>query len=85
MNLLTQQLLYLTGRCLNFSTTVVLVLMLRTVLTKLRGWGLSLILPLDHHVWLHKLTGVVIFGLAWAHTLMHLLNFGNLYGVYFNV
>ena len=55
---------------------MVLVLMLRYTLTKLRNVGLSAILPLDHHVYLHKLTGVVILVYAWVHTLMHLINFG---------
>ena len=61
---------------MNFSATMVLVLMLRYTLTKLRNVGLSAILPLDHHVYLHKLTGVVILVYAWVHTLMHLINFG---------
>ena len=64
------------GRCLNFSSTMVLVLMLRYSLTRIRNLGLSTILPLDHHVYLHKLTGVVILVLAWIHTLSHLINFG---------
>ena len=65
-----------TGRCLNFSAMMVLVLMLRYSLTRIRNLGLSTILPLDHHVYLHKLTGVVILVLAWIHTLSHLINFG---------
>ena len=55
---------------------MVLVLMLRYSLTRIRNLGLSTILPLDHHVYLHKLTGVVILVLAWIHTLSHLINFG---------
>ena len=55
---------------------MVLVLMLRYTMTRMRNVGLSTILPLDHHVYLHKLTGVVILVLAWTHTIMHLINFG---------
>ena len=64
------------GRVLLLTSLMVLVLMLRSLQTQLRNWGLSAILPLDHHVYLHKITGVAIFGLAWLHAIMHLINFG---------
>ena len=64
------------GRVLLLTSLMVLVLMLRSLQTQLRNWGLSAILPLDHHVYLHKVTGVAIFGLAWLHAIMHLINFG---------
>ena len=66
------------GRVLLLTSLMVLVLMLRSLQTQLRNWGLSAILPLDHHVYLHKITGVAIFGLAWLHAIMHLINFGKL-------
>ncbi|XP_052839928.1 NADPH oxidase 5 isoform X2 [Drosophila gunungcola] len=63
------------GQCLNFNCAWVLVLMLRHSLTYLRGRGLSSYLPLDHHVYLHKLTGITISVLSLVHTVMHLFNF----------
>lgn len=49
--------------------------MLRHSLTYLRSQGLSTLLPLDHHIYLHKLTGIVISVLSLVHTIMHLFNF----------
>lgn len=49
--------------------------MLRHSLTYLRSRGLSSFLPLDHHVYLHKLTGITISVLSLVHTIMHLFNF----------
>ncbi|XP_064547081.1 NADPH oxidase 5 isoform X3 [Drosophila montana] len=63
------------GQCLNFNCAWVLVLMLRHSLTYLRSRGLSSFLPLDHHVYLHKLTGITISVLSLVHTIMHLFNF----------
>ena len=37
--------------------------------------GLVHMLPLDHHIFLHKMTGMVIFCQAWFHTIMHLCNY----------
>ncbi|KAF9798205.1 hypothetical protein SFRURICE_003164 [Spodoptera frugiperda] len=63
------------GQCLNFTCSWVLVLMLRHCLTELRVRGFSSYLPLDHHIYLHKLTGVLIAIYSLVHTLMHLCNF----------
>ncbi|XP_068623953.1 NADPH oxidase 5 [Battus philenor] len=63
------------GQCLNFNCSWVLVLMLRHCITALRVRGLSSVLPLDHHVYLHKLTGVLIIVYSIVHTVMHLCNF----------
>ncbi|EDW02416.1 GH19904 [Drosophila grimshawi] len=63
------------GQCLNFNCAWVLVLMLRHSLTYLRSRGLSSFLPLDHHVYLHKLTGITISVFSLVHTIMHLFNF----------
>ncbi|VVC39275.1 Hypothetical protein CINCED_3A001760 [Cinara cedri] len=63
------------GQCLNFNCTFVLVLMLRHCITFLRTRGLSLFLPLDQHIYFHKITGFFIFGYSILHTCMHLLNF----------
>ncbi|XP_026735659.1 NADPH oxidase 5 isoform X2 [Trichoplusia ni] len=63
------------GQCLNFNCAWVLVLMLRNCLTQLRVRGCSSFLPLDHHIYLHKLTGVLITIYSAVHTGMHLCNF----------
>ncbi|KAI8423439.1 hypothetical protein MSG28_012572 [Choristoneura fumiferana] len=63
------------GQCLNFNCAWVLVLMLRLCITQLRVRGASSVLPLDHHIYLHKLTGVLIGVYSLVHTVMHLCNF----------
>lgn len=63
------------GQCLNFNCMFVLVLMLRQCITYLRSLGASAFLPLDQHLYLHKLCGWFIFIYSLVHTLMHLLNF----------
>ena len=63
------------GRCLNFNSTIILVLVLRYTVTKLRELGLSNVLPLDHNIYLHKVVGYIIFIQSWFHTSMHLINF----------
>jgi len=64
---------------LNFNCTFVLVLMLRHCITFLRTRGFSLFLPLDQHIYFHKITGFFIFGYSILHTFMHLLNFSKLF------
>lgn len=49
--------------------------MLRHSLTYLRSRGLSTYLPVDNHIYLHKLTGIVVSVLSLVHTIMHLFNF----------
>ncbi|RZC33532.1 NADPH oxidase 5 [Asbolus verrucosus] len=63
------------GQCLNFNCMFVLVLMLRQCITFLRTRGYSSILPLDQHIYFHKLTGMFIFGYSFLHTIMHVCNF----------
>lgn len=63
------------GQCLNFNCMMVLVLMLRHCITYLRTRGFSQFLPLDQHIYFHKVTGVLIFVYASVHTVAHLLNF----------
>ena len=53
------------GLCLNFNSALVLALVLRHSLTYLRKLGFGIILPLDHHLWLHKLVGCLIFVQGW--------------------
>lgn len=63
------------GQCLNFTCMFVLVLMLRRCITFLRTRGCSAFLPLDQHIYFHKLTGWMIFGYSFVHTIAHVLNF----------
>jgi NADPH oxidase 5 len=49
--------------------------MLRQTLTFLRTRGLGEILPLDQHIYLHKLTGWCIVFYGSLHTVMHIINF----------
>ncbi|XP_076647096.1 NADPH oxidase [Halictus rubicundus] len=65
------------GQCLNFNCSFILVLMLRQCITFLRTHGFNSVLPLDQHIYLHKITGVLISAFSLLHTLMHLLNFGS--------
>lgn len=53
--------------------------MLRQCITFLRTRGSTSFLPLDNHIYLHKLTGMVIAALSLLHTIMHLFNFGKLF------
>nr|XP_026498146.1 NADPH oxidase 5 [Vanessa tameamea] len=62
------------GQCLNLTCMWVLVLMLRRCITALRVRGVGSAL-LDHHVYLHKLTGVLVVLYGLVHTVMHLCNF----------
>ncbi|XP_067002096.2 NADPH oxidase 5 [Anabrus simplex] len=63
------------GQCLNFNCMFILVLMLRQCITFLRTRGFSNILPLDQHIYFHKLTGVFVFIYSVVHAIAHLLNF----------
>lgn len=67
-----------TGQCLNFNCSFILVLMLRQCITFLRTHGFNSVLPLDQHIYLHKVTGALIGIFGVLHTVMHLLNFGTI-------
>ena len=54
----------------------ILVLMLRHSITKLREFGVNLLLPLDRHIYFHKITGRLIFVYGIVHTAAHLGNIG---------
>lgn len=49
--------------------------MLRHCITLLRQIGCASFLPLDQHVYLHKVCGVVVAVLSAIHTMMHCVNF----------
>merc|ERR1719347_4477 len=63
------------GRTLLFNSVLILLLVLRNTITLLRKFGLATILPLDNNIYLHKVVGVMIFIMAFIHTIMHLCNF----------
>lgn len=63
------------GQCLNFTCAFILVCVFRRSITKLRSIGFSEYLPLDHHVYFHKLTGWAIVFYSVFHTAMHVANF----------
>ena len=62
------------GQCLNFTSMFILVLMLRHCITKLRELGLAVLLPLDRHIYFHKVTGRLIVIYSIVHTGAHLGN-----------
>ncbi|XP_018056077.1 PREDICTED: NADPH oxidase 5 [Atta colombica] len=64
------------GQCLNFDCTFILVLMLRQCITYLRTHSFNSLVPLDHHIYLHKMTGILIGIFSIVHTLMHLIYCG---------
>ncbi|XP_032676109.1 NADPH oxidase 5 [Odontomachus brunneus] len=61
------------GQCLNFDCTFILILMLRQCITFLRTHGFNSVVPLDHHIYLHKMTGLLIGVFSIMHVLMHLI------------
>ncbi len=63
------------GKCLVAHSVIIFILVLRISLTHMRNLGWNSLLPLDEHIYLHKVVGVLIFVLSWIHTIMHLLNF----------
>lgn len=67
--------LYETGQVLNFNCAFVVVLMLHHSITWIRQTRLAIFLPLDQHVYLHKLCGFTIVFFGSLHTAMHLINF----------
>ena len=65
-----------TGRCLNFNSTFILLVVLRRGITKLRELGAAVYLPLDKNIYFHKLAGRLIFIQGICHTCAHLTNYG---------
>ena len=63
------------GKALIFNSALVLVLVLRKTITSMARIGMSGILPLEHHIYVHKVTGILIFLQATVHTIAHLCNF----------
>ena len=63
------------GQCLNFTSAFIIACVCRKSITKLRSKGFSEYLPLDHHVYYHKVTGWAIVFFSLFHTAMHVINF----------
>jgi hypothetical protein len=64
---------------LNFNCALMLVLMLRKHITWLRSKGGGILLPLDHHIDIHKIIGIIIMVEAALHILAHLAYLGLLF------
>ncbi|UYV80303.1 NOX5 [Cordylochernes scorpioides] len=62
------------GMCLNMDSALILILVLRRSISWLRSLGLAAVLPLDHHVYYHKLVGWTIGLLSLGHTVAHVAN-----------
>ena len=61
------------GVAINATTTLMILLMTRPLITKIR-MNFSNILPVDKHVEFHKYGGILLFILAVIHTVVHLVN-----------
>ena len=61
---------------LNFNCALIVLLMLRKHITWLRSKGGSAVLPLDNHINIHKIIGIVILVEAILHTAAHLTYLG---------
>lgn len=59
--------------------------MLRRSITWLRSRGLSSFLPLDQHVYLHKICAAFIIFFTILHTVAHVVNIGMAYLTKFKV
>ena len=64
------------GQCLHFDCALVLVLTLRKSITRLRDARLGWLLPLDRHVYYHKIIGWILCILSTVHAAAHVINFG---------
>ena len=64
------------GGMLNFNCALMLVLMLRKHITWIRSKGGSVLLPLDHHIDIHKTIGIIIMIETLLHTAAHLIYLG---------
>ena len=63
------------GFPLNFVCMMVYVFMLRKLLDSLRSLGAIRILPMDHNLFFHMLSGWIIFVFGAIHTIVHFVNF----------
>jgi hypothetical protein len=62
---------------LNFNCALMLILMLRKHITWLRTKGGNVLLPLDHHIDIHKTIGMIIMIETLLHTVAHIAYLGS--------
>ncbi|KAJ8311769.1 hypothetical protein KUTeg_011124 [Tegillarca granosa] len=62
------------GMNLNFNCTFIVILVLRTLITKFRETRLYKYLPFDQHIFFHKMVGVFIAVFAVVHASAHIAN-----------
>lgn len=63
------------GQCLNFFCSAIVLLVCRRSISLLRSNGFGRYLPLDDHIYFHKMFGLFIVGHSFSHALGHLFNF----------
>ncbi|XP_043204589.1 NADPH oxidase 5-like isoform X2 [Amphibalanus amphitrite] len=63
------------GYVLNFCCAFIVAVMLRNLITLARTNGLASVLPLDEHIYFHKMAGWFIFIYSAVHTIAHFINF----------
>lgn len=63
------------GQCLNFLCAIIVLLVCRRSISLLRSHGYGRYLPLDDHVYFHKMIGIFIGVHTITHTIGHLFNF----------
>lgn len=63
------------GQCLNFFCSIIVLLVCRRSISLLRAHGYGRYLPLDDHVYFHKIIGMFIVFYSLLHTLGHMFNF----------
>lgn len=63
------------GQCLNFFCSIIVLLVCRRSISLLRARGFGRYLPLDDHVYFHKMIGLFIAFHSMVHTVCHLFNF----------
>lgn len=63
------------GQCLNFFSAIIVLLVCRRSISQLRSRGYGRYLPLDDHVYFHKMMGIFIAAHSLSHTFGHIFNF----------
>lgn len=63
------------GQCLNFFCSIIVLLVCRRSISILRSRGYGRYLPLDDHVYFHKMCGLFIAFHSFTHTFGHIFNF----------
>ena len=64
------------GQILHFDCALVVLMTLRRSIGWLRQKRMDWLLPLDRHVYFHKLIGWLICAFSLLHTVAHLINYG---------